>query len=580
MGSASLAVLERGRMSGAIAFGDKEVSRRRREARSSVLGSREYPWKTRVLLPTVLVALVLALPPVATGQDVVWTRQFGTGGSVIVFGISVDTSGVYVGGHVFGALSGYTPLGNADAFVRKYDDAGTEVWTRQFGTSGSDIVFGVSVDASGVYVAGEVGHGSGEALPGQTSSGGADAFVRKYDTAGTEVWTRQFGTSATDHAAGGVSVGASGVYVSGFSSGTLPGQTASGGADTFVRKYDTAGTEMWTRQFGASGEDSSQATSSDASGVYVSGYVHGALPGQTSSGGADAYVRKYDTAGTEVWTRQFGSAGSDQATGIAIGASEAYVVGSVAGALPGQTYSGTDDAFVRKYDATGGEVWTRQFGTAAVDTAYATSVDGAGVYLSGSTKGTLPGQTSSGDADAFVRKYDAAGGELWTHQFGTAVADEATGISVAASGVYTAGRTSGALPTLATSGGVDAFVRKYDDTPITILGFYQPVDMGDVVNTVKGGATVPLKFEVFDAGTERTDLAVVQSLTLTQVVCVSGLPSDSIEITATGGTELRYDTAAGQFIYNWKTPKLGGTCWDVTLTVVEGASITAHFRLK
>ena len=33
----------------------------------------------------------------------------------------------------------------------------------------------------------------------------------------------------------------------------------------------------------------------------------------------------------------------------------------------------------------------------------------------------------------------------------------------------------------------------------TLKGFYQPVDMNGVWNTVKGGSTVPLKFEVFAA---------------------------------------------------------------------------------
>jgi hypothetical protein len=118
------------------------------------------------------------------------------------------------------------------------------------------------------------------------------------------------------------------------------------------------------------------------------------------------------------------------------------------------------------------------------------------------------------------------------------------------------------------------------DVTMLILGFYHPVDMGGVLNTVKNGATVPLKFEVFEGATEWTDTSVVQSLTLKQVACNTGLPSDAIEITATGGTSLRYDTTAGQFVYNWKTPNMGNTCWDVTLTVVDGSSITAHFKLR
>ena len=37
--------------------------------------------------------------------------------------------------------------------------------------------------------------------------------------------------------------------------------------------------------------------------------------------------------------------------------------------------------------------------------------------------------------------------------------------------------------------------RSYTVLAWTLTGFYQPVDMNNVVNTVKGGSTVPLKFE-------------------------------------------------------------------------------------
>lgn len=167
---------------------------------------------------------------------------------------------------------------------------------------------------------------------------------------------------------------------------------------------------------------------------------------------------------------------------------------------------------------------------------------------------------------------------VWTHQLGTAGFDQANAISVDASGVYVAGQTHDALPGQTSAGSEDAFVVKL--TSMTVLGFYHPVYKGGVLNTVKNGATVPLKFEVFEGARELTDTSVVESLSLTQVVCDTGLPSDAIEITTTGGTSLRYDTTTGQFVYNWQTPTMKNTCWDVTLTVGDGSSITAHFKLR
>ena len=115
----------------------------------------------------------------------------------------------------------------------------------------------------------------------------------------------------------------------------------------------------------------------------------------------------------------------------------------------------------------------------------------------------------------------------------------------------------------------------------TLKGFYQPVDMGGVWNTVKNGSTVPLKFEVFAGSTELTDVSKVKSVTSALVACGSGT-EDVIEevITTTGGTVLRYDTTGGQFIDNWKTPATAGKCYRVTMTTQDGSSLVALFKLK
>ena len=114
----------------------------------------------------------------------------------------------------------------------------------------------------------------------------------------------------------------------------------------------------------------------------------------------------------------------------------------------------------------------------------------------------------------------------------------------------------------------------------TLNGFYNPVDMNGVYNTVRGGSTVPLKFEVFAGSTELTTTSVVASFTQTRIACDGTAPQDDIEITTTGGTSLRYDTTGGQFIQNWQTPRQAGACYRVTMTTQDGSSLVAFFKLK
>lgn len=121
--------------------------------------------------------------------------------------------------------------------------------------------------------------------------------------------------------------------------------------------------------------------------------------------------------------------------------------------------------------------------------------------------------------------------------------------------------------------------RQYTVKAWTLSGFYQPVDMGGVWNTVKGGSTVPLKFEVF-AANELTNVAVVHTFMQQKVACGGTALEDAIEVVSTGGTSLRYDSIAGQFIQNWQTPKLPGACYVVTMKTDDGSSLVANFKLK
>jgi hypothetical protein len=413
------------------------------------------------------------IAPVPTAQavgdpQIDWIRQFGSSLGDGAEAVAVGPQGeIYVSGGARAALPGQPCYGGVDAFVRKYDSNGNEIWTRQFGTTGED---GASAVAAGpqneLYVSGW----AQAALPGQSWAGARDAFVRKYDSNGNAIWTRQFGTTGEDRASG-VAVGPQGeVYVSGSVHWALPGQTSVGPTDAFVRKYDSNGNEIWTRQFGTPDEEVAIFVAIGPQGeVYVSGSTEGALPGQTFLGKYwDAFVRKYDSNGNEIWTRQFGTAEDDGALGVAAGPQgEVYVSGWTNGTFPGQTCYGGRDAFVRKYDSNGNVIWTRQFGTASSDSASAVTVGLQGeAHVSGPVGGVLPGQTSEGSFDAFVRTYDYNGNEMWTRQFGTLSYDELTANAVDEAGnIYVAGYTTGIFPGQAGLGGDDAFVVKFAGLP-------------------------------------------------------------------------------------------------------------------
>jgi hypothetical protein len=403
--------------------------------------------------------VVLAGSPVASAgksAQVAWVRQFGSPAMDEATGVAVASSGIYVVGATNGSLPGQVSQGNTDAFVRKYGTSGKVLWTRQFGSPGTDDASGVAVASSGIYVVGT----TGGTLPGQTSSGGQDAFVRKYDVAGNVIWTRQFGTSTLDRTYAVASTGA-GVYVAGVTWGLFPANWPSGNTDGFVRKYTHAGNAAWTTQFGTSDDETVASVAATSSRIHAVGFTRGTFAGQSSSGGFDGFVVTLGASGGLIeWTRQFGTPGDDTVRAVDVTPAKIVLGGATQGAFPGGSSSGGFDGFVRTFEPDGANGWTRQFGTPAYDSVRAVAATGRGFYAAGITDGTLPGQSSAGDRDTFVRRFRPGGGVAWTRQVGTTGIDESTGVAVSGSGAYVAGRATAAFPGQSNAGLHDAFLAK------------------------------------------------------------------------------------------------------------------------
>ena len=444
--------------------------------------------------------------------------QFGTSDIDRTSGISSDASNnIYVTGWTYGNLSGAGNAGRGDVFIAKYLNSGEQVWLQQFGTVDDDLPFsGISADSSGnIYLA-----GTGPIVG--TQSG--DVYLWKYSASGTQLWSRRFGTSAFD-ADLGISTDASGnVLITGRTQGSFPGFTNSGGDDVFIAKYLSTGTQFWIRQFGTFSTDQAWGISADSSGnVYVSGYTQGSLPGNSNLGGRDAFLVKYSGGGSQLWVRQFGTSGNDTAFKNTTDSSgNIYVAGYSAGSLASNINLGGNDGFLAKYSTSGSQLWVRQFGTAGTDFATQVITDSSGnIYLAGSTLGSFSGYSNAGLEDVFVAKYSSNGMQLWVRQFGTSASDIDSGLTVDSSGnIYLAGYTRGSLPGNSNAGNSDAFVIGIH--PNGRLLEKQPVNLSVSSNTgTEAGSSVITV-------TITTPDTVLQAQTVDLTVSGSASPTDYI----------------------------------------------------
>ena len=237
--------------------------------------------------------------------------------------------------------------------------------------------------------------------------------------------------------------------------GSLNGQ----GADAHVRVYNPGGEVRWARDFGTDSQDEATGVTLDPDGsVVVVGFTAGLLAGESSTY-LDIFVRRYDADGEILWTRQVDLHGDDDfARAVASdGAGNSVVVGSTSGFDNTSTYF--REAIVRKYDVEGDVLWTRQFD--------APSAEGVAVGPNGSIAvvGTVVDDSSGAGAgadDIFLRLYTSDGELLWARHFGSDEDDFSKAVSFTASGhIAVGGHTWGQLSG-DHLGERDAFLRLYE----------------------------------------------------------------------------------------------------------------------
>ncbi|GAB4196085.1 MAG: hypothetical protein Fur006_43190 [Coleofasciculaceae cyanobacterium] len=385
-------------------------------------------------------------------------QQLGSSGFDITPTTATDPDGnVYIAGGTTGTLGEANNEDSRDALIAKYDSLGNLLWTKQFGTSSTDSIYGIATDNQGNFYV--VGFTEGDlAAPKQAEV--SDTWLAKYDSDGNQLWIQQFGEASISQ---GFSIDVdadSNVYISGITVKPAPEIATD---DLWVTKYDTNGNRQWFTEVGSSAFDESYAVAvSNDGSVYTTGWTLGDFAGE-NAGVYDSVLAKLDNNGQVEWTKQFGTADYEWTWGVDTDSQgNVYATGWTLGSLGGEN-AGSYDVFLAKYDPQGNQVWIKQFGTPGDDEAFRINIDSNdNIYLTGYTDNSLGGE-NAGSYDAWVAKYDTDGNQGWITQFGTSELDHALGITSDKAGgnIYVTGVTGGSLGAT-NAGSFDSWVAKID----------------------------------------------------------------------------------------------------------------------
>lgn len=347
-----------------------------------------------------------------TGDDGGTTGGTGSGGT--------DGTGTGGGDCGNGEVDGAEECddGNMDADDGCENDCtvtpGTAWWTISHDETGrrdsaNDVVVDTNDD---VIVAGFV----------TTEDQGQNAWIRRVDTHGDEIWTQTHDgpMSSTDRANGVALDGAGNIVVVGSET------VAMDDTRIWIRKLDPDGAELWTQLVDTPGEDDSAndvAVTSDDVIVVV-----GSVGGDTE--GDEIWVGAFDADGNAGWTDTHTGPNmrGDAALGVAVDSQDAAIV------VGYQDVDGEeDDIWIRKYDSSGTEVWTKnvQGDRGDIDRASGVAVDDSDNVV---VIGLLFSMTGSGDL--WLQAYDAGGSELWDSSWNsdTSFYDEGVALALGADG--------------------------------------------------------------------------------------------------------------------------------------------------
>jgi hypothetical protein len=330
-------------------------------------------------------------------------------------------------------------------FIAKRSPDGTCQWVRAITVGFNDAwAYGVAIDAEDhIYVTGSYNgnadFGSGITLNGL---GVDDIFLARYDTAGTCLWARRAGSSGSSDEARGVAVSEDGgVFIAGFSGGTTIGfdgisiPNAGNFRQLVIARYDSTGTVQWARASTGNGQGKTcRAISVVGDRVFVTGQVgftaasYDGLALTPGSSGAYLYVLATDLDGNGVWARSYGN-GDNEGMGISADTlGNVFVAARLWGNLflPDDTLSSVssnDDILVMKLDRDGAFQWAQSTGSTQRDLAWDVEADGMGNVLVAAHFQQIidffgTPFTALGGEDMLIAKLNGAGDVVWASRPG------------------------------------------------------------------------------------------------------------------------------------------------------------------
>lgn len=391
------------------------------------------------------------------------TAVFGTTGDLVKIGLVEQISGSSQNDYSGNVI--YTVYAE-DGSSKEYTVIVEDPYTLFVYGSEDDECGGIVFDTVGnLYVSGYT-KGS---LYGQTNIGEYDTFVAKYDASGNQKWIRYIASEQNDESLSLAIDENDNIYVSGYTYGDLDGEINNGGSDVFLVKFTQDGTKKWTRLFGNEYDDEATSTVTDINGnIYITGMTYESINGEVFLGESDIFLIKILSNGDTDWVRLCGSENEDGGLGLVTYANSIYVSGYTYGIPYGENNNGNSDILVVKYDSDGNRLWLKLWGTVNFDCSYSITADSnENIYLTGfyNAEYNLEGELSNSELFLLKANSNGNGGFVKTilPEDQESIVNGYSIVCDENDYIYISGCSSSPIDGVANNGELDLLVAKYDD---------------------------------------------------------------------------------------------------------------------
>ncbi len=300
-----------------------------------------------------------------------------------------------------------------------------------WGFSGYESGQGIALDNSGnIYISGVID---------SFGWGDDDAFIAKFDISGNLKAINNWGDTYKEWAYDIAIDDAGYIYITGYIL-----RFGANSRNAFIAKYDCFGLLQWSTMWDSGKDDYGKGIAIDDLGnIYITGYSE-----PSGAGNRDAFVAKFDSAGTSLANFTWDGGSSDYGHDIAINGTDIYITGYTNG-----MGAGLDDAFIAKFNSTLDSKKNITWGGVENDWAYALALNAPGVIC-------IAGRTVSyGDlnGDAFIATFNNTLDSKMNITWHPDTGDNAKGIALDNSGnIYIMGHYANP------PNSIDVFIAKFD----------------------------------------------------------------------------------------------------------------------